>query len=348
MFKAAQFTHRRVGLWMLGTSGLVASIIVVGGITRLTESGLSITQWDLVKGIKYPNKQEWVIEFEKYRDTPEFKMLNQQMTIEEFKSIYFWEWAHRMLGRAIGLYVAIPGLYFMYKGQMTAQMRQRTFGLIGLVGFQGALGWYMVKSGLDPKLIETSETPRVSPYRLASHLTSAFAIYCISFYSGLQILKPHITKHPMHKYAVGLFGIAATTAISGAFVAGLDAGLVYNTWPLMGDNIVPPKEELLHIDPVYKNFFENQTTVQFDHRMMAYTTLASTLGLFAMAKRNKVHPKVYSSVKSVLHMILLQATLGISTLIYLVPLPLAAAHQAGSVGVLSTIMLLIHRMRLFK
>ena len=332
---------------MLGTSGLVASIIVVGGITRLTESGLSITQWNLISGMKYPNKEKWDIEYARYKETPEFKLLNHQMTLSEFKDIYKWEWVHRMLGRTIGLYVVLPGLYFMYKGDMTRSMRIRSVGLMALVAGQGALGWYMVKSGLDPKLIENAETPRVSPYRLASHLTSAFGIYCISFYSGLQILKPHTTKNPLHSLGLGLFTLAATTATSGAFVAGLDAGLVYNTWPLMESTFIPAKEELLFITPKWRNIFENQTTVQLDHRLLAYTTFASVVSFFFYAKRRNPHPKILSSIKGVMHMVILQATLGITTLIYLVPLPLAAAHQAGSVGVLTTIMLMLHKMRIF-
>ena len=344
---AAERTTKRVGYWMLGTSGLVASIIVVGGITRLTESGLSITQWNLISGMRYPDKDKWQIEYSRYKETPEFKLLNHQMSLEEFKGIYFWEWAHRMLGRTIGMFVVLPGLYFMYKGEMTRPIRNRSLGLMALVGFQGALGWYMVKSGLDNTLLQHSETPRVSPYRLASHLTSAFAIYCTSFYSGLQILKPHTTRNPLHKLGLGLFALAATTATSGAFVAGLDAGLVYNTWPLMESSFIPDKQELLFLQPKWKNFFENQATVQLDHRLLAYTTFISAFSFFFFAKRSRAHPKILSSIKGVLHMITLQATLGITTLIYLVPLPLAAAHQAGSVGVLSTLMLMLHRMRLF-
>eukprot|EP00835_Amoeboradix_gromovi_P005124 NODE_453_length_8264_cov_0.316105.p2 type:complete len:349 gc:universal NODE_453_length_8264_cov_0.316105:908-1954(+) len=345
--KIAQSTSRRVGYWMMGTSGLVASIIVVGGITRLTESGLSITQWNLISGMKYPSKDGWLDEFTKYKETPEFKLLNHQMTLEEFKGIYFWEWAHRMLGRSIGLYIVIPGLYFIYKGEMTMSMRNRSLGLMALVAGQGALGWYMVKSGLDPKIVAKSEVPRVSPYRLASHLTSAFAIYCTSFYSGLQIFKPHVTKNRLYTAGVGLFALAATTVISGAFVAGLDAGLVYNTWPLMENSFIPSKDEILHLKPKWKNLFENQTTVQMDHRLLAYTTFASVVSFYYFTKKKNVHPKILSAVKGVMHMVLAQATLGITTLIYLVPLPLAAAHQAGSIGVLTTLMIMIHRLRLF-
>eukprot|EP00834_Sanchytrium_tribonematis_P004104 NODE_185_length_13590_cov_0.472908.p5 type:complete len:343 gc:universal NODE_185_length_13590_cov_0.472908:341-1369(+) len=340
-------TSKRVAYWMFGTSGLVASIIVVGGVTRLTESGLSITQWNLISGMKYPSKEGWTIEYEKYKKTPEFKLLNHQMNLEEFKGIYFWEWFHRMLGRSIGLYVTIPGLYFMYKNEMSRSIRKRSLGLMALVAGQGALGWYMVKSGLDDKLIEKAETPRVSPYRLAAHLTSAFGIYCLSFYSGLQILTPHRVKNPLFSLGVGMFGLSAMTATSGAFVAGLDAGLVYNTWPLMENSFIPSTEELTHIKPKWRNIFENQTTVQLDHRLLAYTTFSSIVGLFAYAKSKGAHPKILKSIKGAMHMVILQATLGITTLIYLVPLPLAAAHQAGSVGVLTTMLLMLHKLRLF-
>ena len=205
----------------------------------------------------------------------------------------------------------------------------------------------MVQSGLDNELIQRQETPRVSPYRLAAHLTSALAIYCTSFYTAMQVLSPHTTKHSLHTIGLGVFGIAATTITSGAFVAGLDAGLVYNTWPNMGESFVPPSNELLYLSPKWRNIFENQTTVQFDHRMLAYTTLASVFGLFGLARKRQAPPHITKSIKRAMHMVLLQASLGISTVLYLVPLPLAVLHQAGSVGVLTTMMMMLHKMRVF-
>ncbi|KAG0282563.1 Cytochrome c oxidase assembly protein cox15, partial [Linnemannia gamsii] len=285
-----------VGYWMMTISAMTFGIVVVGGMTRLTESGLSIVEWNLIKGMKPPRSQaEWEEEFNKYKQFPEYKILNHGMTLEEFKRIFYYEWSHRMLGRAIGAAFILPGLYFASRGMLSKAIARRSWIIGGLIGFQGALGWYMVKSGLDEQLMNTpGATPRVSQYRLAAHLGSAFLIYAGAFMTGLKVLTDYkISKgayeslastinNPILKRfkgaAHGIVALVFFTAISGAFVAGLDAGLIYNEFPLMGGRLMPPVGELfddkfLHDGDhptagLWRNMFDNQVTVQFNHRVL--------------------------------------------------------------------------------
>ncbi|GAA5984163.1 hypothetical protein JCM10908_006077 [Rhodotorula pacifica] len=362
-----------VSKYLFMIAGLVFAIVVVGGMTRLTESGLSITEWNVVKGVKLPmTREEWEVEFDKYKNTPEWKINNQHITLEDFKTIYKWEWAHRILGRIIGVTFLAPIPYFAYTRQLGRGAFLALFGIASLIGGQGALGWYMVKSGLDEKSVqELGGVPRVSQYRLAAHLGMAFLVYsaCLRFglgagrdwklarkVKGLAGWKTvEETVRGLQSKTVGrtralvtlVTALVFTTALSGAFVAGLDAGLIYNEWPLMGGKLHPPSYELNKDfycrkedkSDRWRNVFENPTTVQFDHRMLAYTTFASIVSLFLYARRphirSQLPPTTYRLIKGTLHMSLLQIALGISTLLYLVPIHLAATHQAGSLVLLS-------------
>ncbi|KAK7060268.1 Cytochrome c oxidase assembly protein cox15 [Paramarasmius palmivorus] len=363
---------KSVGIWLMVSSSLVFAIIVVGGVTRLTESGLSITEWKPVTGIVPPISQEdWEEEFTKYKATPEFKLLNHSISLEDFKRIFYMEWAHRVLGRLIGVAFVGPLAYFAIKRRISKPLALQLGGLALLIGAQGALGWYMVKSGLEDSLMDTpGAVPRVSQYRLASHLGLAFLLYAGMFGTGMAIIKeakfvrgavekwmgmsPAAFNESLHRMSVEAFRARAwiltalvfVTALSGAFVAGLDAGLVYNEFPLMGGRLAPPKNELMseayakRPDGSYqwwRNFFENPVTVQFDHRVLAMTSYLGVSLLFLRARglKHALPPATMTSMNAALAMVNIQLLLGITTLIHLVPVPLAAAHQAGSVALLS-------------
>ncbi|KAM0752812.1 COX15-CtaA-domain-containing protein [Meredithblackwellia eburnea MCA 4105] len=366
-------TRPEVAKYLAVIAGMVFAIVVVGGMTRLTESGLSITEWNLVTGVLPPlGVTGWESEFEKYRKTPEWRLQNQHITLSEFKSIYLWEWSHRILGRVIGLAFILPIPYFVLRRRVSSKVTAQLLGLGTLIGGQGALGWYMVKSGLDEKSVqELGGIARVSQYRLAAHLGMAFAVYagCVRVAMAIgrdwKITRgkglagwesPIKTLEGLNSQTVGrvrvlvnaLTGLIFLTALSGAFVAGLDAGLIYNEFPYMGEHIHPPKTELM--DPRYarkedksdkwwRNMLENPVTAQFDHRVLAMTTFASIVSLFLFVRRPSVRsqlpPTTLRLIKGTMHMSILQVALGISTLVYLVPIHLAATHQAGSLVLLT-------------
>ncbi|KAG8901896.1 hypothetical protein FRB99_005016 [Tulasnella sp. 403] len=376
--------------WLFGCSLLVFAIVVVGGVTRLTESGLSITEWKPFTGTIPPlTRQQWEEEFDKYKATPEFKLLNHRITLEEFKSIFYMEYSHRVLGRFIGLVYVVPLAFFIASRRLSPKLTPKLVGLGALLGFQGFLGWYMVKSGLEDELMEIpGAVPRVSQYRLAAHLAAALVLYCgmLATAVGLrtdwkwakavtaseatggrktynaEALSRFLASGVGRRFrgvAWGLGALVFTTAISGAFVAGLDAGLLYNEFPLMGGRLAPPADELFakeyakrpdQGDLWWRNLFENPTTVQFNHRCLAMTTYASTLALFLSTKyytplRSLIPPLTQRAVTAVFHAANLQVLLGISTLLYLVPVPLAATHQAGSVLLLSCVVGLLSSLR---
>ncbi|KAM9727854.1 heme A synthase COX15 [Menidia menidia] len=332
-------TNRILGRWLLGCSGLVVGAVVLGGVTRLTESGLSMVDWHLVREMKPPQSEaEWEAEFSKYQQFPEFKVLNHDMTLPEFKFIFFMEWGHRMWGRLVGLAYILPTIYFWKKGYFNRSMKGKVLGLCGFVFFQGLLGWYMVKSGLEDKP-ESHDIPRVSQYRLSAHLGSALLLYTASLWTGLTLLlPPHKmadTKNLMQlrRFAKGTGGLVFLTALSGAFVAGLDAGLVYNSFPKMADKWIP--DDLLAFSPTLKNFFENPTTVQFDHRILAISSLTAITGLYLFSRRVMLPRRAKIAISLLAAMAYTQVALGISTLLLYVPTPLAATHQSGSVALLS-------------
>ncbi|KAF9324073.1 Cytochrome c oxidase assembly protein cox15 [Podila minutissima] len=362
-----------VGYWMLTISAMTFGIVVVGGMTRLTESGLSIVEWNLIRGMKPPRSQaEWDEEFEKYKQFPEYKILNHGMTIDEFKRIFYYEWSHRMLGRAIGAAFILPGLFFAARGMLSKNIARRSLIIGGLIGFQGALGWYMVKSGLDEQLMLTpGATPRVSQYRLAAHLGAAFLIYTGAFMTGFKVLTDYsISKgtyeslraalnNPALKRfkgaAHGIVALVFITAISGAFVAGLDAGLVYNEFPLMGGRLMPPVKELfdshyVHKDDhptlgLWRNMFDNQVTVQFNHRVLATTTFTAVSSLFLYSRGLPLPPHVRLGVNVLMGVACCQVGLGIATLLYMVPVSLGTAHQAGSLTLLTSALYVMHSLK---
>lgn len=342
-------TDRIVGSWLVACSGMVVGAVVLGGVTRLTESGLSMVDWHLIKEMKPPSTQtEWEAEFEKYQQYPEFRIMNHGMTLPEFKFIWYMEYSHRMWGRLVGLAFILPAAYFWRRGYLNRTMKGRVLGLCSFVCFQGLLGWYMVKSGLEEKP-DSHDVPRVSQYRLAAHLGSALLLYCGSLWAGLSLVLPQ-HKLPdtrqitvLRRFAQGTGGLVFLTALSGAFVAGLDAGLVYNSFPKMGERWIP--DDLLAFSPTLKNFFENPTTVQFDHRILAISSVAAITGLYLFSRRIPLPRRTRIALTSLLAMAYMQAGLGISTLLLYVPTPLAATHQSGSLALLSLAIWLLAELR---
>lgn len=384
-----EISHKAVAYWLLGSAASVFGIVVFGGLTRLTESGyalsvvhfipvanlqsLSITEWKPVTGSLPPmNDADWDSEFAKYKSSPESKLLNPGMNLSEFKSIYYMEWAHRIWGRIVGISFVLPAIYFIARRKVSAPMTVKVVGIAGLIGFQGFLGWWTVKSGLKDDLFAPGSHPRVSQYRLTAHLGTAFVCYTAMLWNGLSILRARKLladpvkaavvlaglKRPELKIFRRLIGALAVlvfcTAMSGGFVAGLDAGLIYNEFPYMGPGLTPPKSELFSdfysrtldkSDVWWRNPLENPSLVQLDHRILATTTFTSVMGIWAYTKLSPSLKKTLpiasrKGMHGVVGFVFLQVVLGISTLIYLVPLPLASAHQAGSLALLSYVIIL--------
>lgn len=311
--------------------------------------------WKLLGESKPTTEEEWIAEFTKYQQYPEFKIKNKDMTIEQFKMIYWMEYAHRMWGRAIGAFFAIPAIYFWSKGMLTTGMKKRVLVFGTLIGLQGLMGWYMVKSGLEDRFHGQSDVPRVSQYRLASHLSLAFVLYTLFLWSGLDHLLPaqKITQSSITKSAIMFKRIVHAskamvflTAVSGAFVAGLDAGLVYNSFPKMADKWVP--DDVLALQPKLVNFTENPTTVQLDHRILGTTTLTLLTALWFYSRKVQIPRRAYVAASAVGIMAWVQVLLGITTLLHYVPVPLAASHQSGSLILLSFTLWLSHEMKHIK
>ncbi|XP_014211938.1 cytochrome c oxidase assembly protein COX15 homolog [Copidosoma floridanum] len=336
--------------------------IVLGGITRLTESGLSMVTWKFL-GEKIPsNEQSWLIEFDKYKQFPEFQILNRDITIEEFKRIWSMEYVHRMWGRLFGMIFIVPASIFWLNNMLEPLIRRRIIVLGSLILCQGLMGWYMVKSGLVNKFDGPSDVPRVSQYRLAAHLSLAFLIYSGFFYTALDYLRPvhgsipsysllvsssHLKQLKKLKFACSLIaGLTFLTAVSGAFVAGLDAGLIYNTFPKMCDKWIP--DDIFYMTPALKNFTENPATAQFDHRLLGLSTLAVSTYIGIMSRTCQLSTRAFIAGATVFAMAYLQAAMGILTLLYHVPMKIAAAHQSGSLLLMTTIMWFYHELRHLK
>jgi cytochrome c oxidase assembly protein subunit 15 len=328
---------RPVRLWLVFCAAMIFAMVVIGGVTRLTESGLSITEWRPVTGTLPPlSLAEWEAEFAKYRRIPEFREKNASMTLAEFKTIFWWEYVHRLWGRLIGLAFALPLLWFAVTGRVRGTLLWKLSGLLVLGGLQGAIGWWMVASGL----VDRTD---VSPYRLAVHLSLALVIYALIVDLWLRLGHERGGSGaggPARPFGRVVLAATGVTIVAGAFVAGNDAGFVYNTYPLMDGRFVPAGYG--DLSPWWANLFENVATVQFNHRWMAIATLG--LGL---AYVGWIHARIADRparrLASWLGLALLaQVALGILALLHSVPVALGAAHQAGAVIVL-TLALATHR-----
>ncbi|MBK9265855.1 MAG: COX15/CtaA family protein [Polyangiaceae bacterium] len=317
-----------IRIWLYAVAGLVFAMVIVGGATRLTDSGLSITEWKPILGAIPPlNDADWHDAFRKYQTIPEYHLVNKGMTLESFKFIYWWEWSHRFLGRFIGLAFFVPFMFFWVTRRIERAAVPRLLGLFVLGGLQGLLGWYMVKSGLVDRV-------DVSQYRLAAHLTLAMAIYAAIVWTALGFGKQprNVLGSSAGKWALGIVGLVFLQIAIGGFVAGLKAGLNYNTWPLMADSIVPPGLGML--SPWWTNLFENAMTVQFLHRMVAYA-------LFGVVLANTLRYRTVTA-KVLFGTMLGQAILGICTLLWQVPISLALLHQAGALVALAAAIVHTH------
>lgn len=328
-------------------------MVIIGGITRLTHSGLSIVEWDLLMGIFPPmSEQSWSELFEKYRQSPQFIEHNYYFSLEDFKSIFWWEYIHRLVGRLIGIVFIIPFLYFYFKNMLSPSMMTKC-GVIFLLGaFQGFLGWFMVKSGLVKE-------PAVSHFRLAAHLLTAFLTFGYTFWVALDIvflktaakvqsLIPMVTgtNNPNNSFrylVITLFSVILLQIIYGAFVAGLRAGYVFNTFPMMGDYWIPPAVTAL--TPIWKNFTEGIAGVQFFHRMLAMVIALLTGVLWFRTKKHYSGTALKKVIDLLALIVLLQIVLGILTLVYSVPIVLAVAHQTIAFVLFAGILFVLHRIR---
>ena len=331
--------NRAIALWLILCAAMIAAMVSLGGVTRLTESGLSITEWQPVTGVLPPFGQTaWQEEFAKYQEIPQFRVLHAWMTLDDFKTIYFWEWLHRLWGRLIGVAFAVPLAWFLWRRRVSPALLPRLAGLLVLVGLQGVLGWFMVKSGL-------SERVEVSQYRLVAHLGLAVLIYGAMLKVALGLLWPGGAAGPsvagLRRGAAGILALVFVTLLAGGFVAGLNAGLTYNTFPLMDGRLFPAG--YFQLEPWWRNLFENVTAVQFDHRLLAMTTLAAVLALWLAGRNHGPSPRSRHALDALLGVALLQVALGIATLLLVVPIPLAALHQAGALA-LFTAALVAHHM----
>jgi cytochrome c oxidase assembly protein subunit 15 len=324
-----------VRLWLYAVAALVLAMVLVGGATRLTESGLSITEWKPVMGVMPPlSQQAWQAEFEKYRAIPQYREINSGMSLEAFKAIYWWEWAHRLLGRVIGAAFLLPFLFFLWRGSVTPSLRPRLWFIFGLGALQGAVGWWMVASGL-------AERVEVSQYRLATHLLLACLIYVAIIFTARRLEEPSPSAVAggygtrIRAGAMALVVLVLAQIYLGALVAGLRAGHIYNTWPLIDGALVPDAARLFFDTPLWRNFFENTLTVQFDHRMLAYAifvvALLHALDVASATKDRHVRIGVFVVFAAVV----LQVALGIATLLWVVPLALGLLHQAMAMLVLT-------------
>jgi heme a synthase len=321
---------RAIRLWLLAIAALLAAMVLVGGATRLTESGLSIVEWQPVTGTLPPlSADAWQTEFDKYRATPQYRHLNSGMSLADFKTIYWWEWAHRLLGRAIGVAFLLPFLFFLWRAWVTPRLRARLWTIFALGALQGAIGWWMVASGLVNRV-------EVSQYRLATHLILACAIFAAIVWTlrGLAARAAVAVPARLRASAAGLLVLVLAQIYLGALVAGLRAGFVYNTWPLIDGALVPGAGSLFAIAPAWRNLFENALTVQFDHRMLAYALWIFAVLHFVDAARSRSGPALTGAL-ALAAAITIQAGLGIVTLIHVTPLALALAHQGMAIVVLT-------------
>ena len=328
--------HGAVAVWLLVCAAMIFVMVALGGVTRLTESGLSITQWQPVSGVLPPlGAAAWQAAFDAYKQIPQYDAIHAGMTLAQFKTIYFWEWFHRLWGRLIGVVFLLPFLYFLLRRKIPPSLAPRLMLLFLLGAFQGALGWWMVESGLESRI-------EVSQYRLAAHLAMAIVIYGAILWVALDLLRParHEAASGMRRGAGALLALAFITLIAGAFTAGLRAGLIDNTFPLMDGHVMPPAWG--HLVPWWRNLFENPEAVQFDHRVLAITTWFGALALFLGSFKATLSRFARGAVHALFTLVTIQVGLGISTLLLVVPLPLALAHQLGATLVITAAVVVRH------
>lgn len=331
--------NKAVIYWLLTGCFLIFIMVIVGGITRLTHSGLSISNYKLISGTIPPmNEIEWNEAFDLYKQYPEYQKLNYGMSLEEFKDIYFWEWIHRVIGRFIGLVFIIPFIYFLIRKQLSKSTIKKSIILLFMGGFQGFLGWYMVKSGLVDR-------PDVSHYRLAAHLTTAFLTFAYTFWVALDLMFPNkksIDTKLRNFIRIGL-AVLIIQIIYGAFVAGLDAGWIHNHWPFMSEGKLIHETVYTEQSPTYLNFIEGKSGVQFVHRTLAYFVVIFILSIWYKATRKEISKLQKLGVNSLLAVVGIQFFLGVLTLLLAVPVWLGVLHQVVAFILLSCMVFTLHR-----
>jgi len=334
-------SNRAITWWLLICLVLIFAMVVLGGVTRLTGSGLSMVNWHPIHGAIPPlNSEQWRQEFNNYQQSPEYQKINRDMSVADFKSIFWFEYSHRMLGRLIGMVFLLPFLYFWWRKKIMPGLTPKLIIMFCLGGLQGLLGWYMVKSGLV-------NNPHVSQYRLTAHLLSAILIYGFILWTILD-LNQHKIYQAINQSTVArwrtssliLISLLLLTIVSGGFVAGLKAGLIFNTFPLMGGRWIP--EGIGALTPWHLNLFENMVTVQFSHRLLAITTGILLLAWYIKGRGHFEDRQIKLSFKLVGMLVIIQLLLGISTLLMHVPVSLAAMHQAGALLLFSVMLMNVH------
>ena len=318
-----------VAAWLFICAAFTFAMVVVGGITRLTQSGLSIVEWQPLAGAIPPlSHADWEALFAKYRESPQFRQVFPDMDLAGFQGIFWWEYLHRLLGRVIGLVFLLPFLFFYFKNKLSKPLAWKLAGVFVLGGLQGAMGWYMVKSGLV-------DDPRVSQFRLTAHLGLALAIFAAEFWIALGLLNFREASK-RNSLSLAVVALVFLMALSGGFVAGLRAGHAYNTFPLMNGHLIPP--EVFMLEPWWRNFFWNVATVQLVHRAIFWLLLVLIPLLWWRTRRTQAKIAAHH----LLAMFLIQASFGVATLLLAVPVPLAAAHQAGAVLLLAAALWTAH------
>ena len=337
--------ERRIAAWLITCCALVFAMVVLGGITRLTHSGLSIVEWQPIVGTVPPlTSADWQALFLKYQQTPEYQKVNLGMTLDGFKGIFWLEYFHRLLGRLTGVAFFVPFLYFLWRRALAMPLALKLGGIFVLGALQGLMGWYMVKSGLV-------DDPRVSQYRLTAHLSLAIAIYGAMLWVALDLLFPEAGRsvalrglRRVRRLAWAVTVLVIAMVVTGGFVAGIRAGNAYNTFPLMNGNLIPP--ELFRIEPWYLNFFNNMATVQFDHRLIAWLLAFAVPWLWYETGRAGLPAPARLLTHLLLAAAAVQIALGIATLLLVVPAALAAAHQAGALVVFTVALAVNHSLRI--
>jgi cytochrome c oxidase assembly protein subunit 15 len=331
-----------VRVWLLAVAALVLAMVSLGGATRLTGSGLSITEWQPIMGVVPPlSDAAWQEAFDKYRQIPQYEHVNRGMNLAAFKAIYWWEWTHRFVGRLVGVGFLLPSLYFLAMGRIGRPLMAKLAGIFALGGLQGFIGWYMVRSGLAARV-------DVSQYRLALHLSLAVAIFGALLWVALTLVPTGLNRARAQPFrlqaeAAGIVALVFLQIAAGAFVAGLRAGAGYNTWPLMDGRLIP--QGLDAMSPWWANLFENALTVQFNHRLLAYVLAIAALWHLWSLLRGPSDGSTRVSALVLAGAVFAQVGLGIWTLLAHVPLALGLAHQAGAVAVLGVALWHLHRLR---
>ncbi|MDB5501256.1 MAG: heme synthase [Tardiphaga sp.] len=327
--------------WLITVAALIALMVLVGGATRLTESGLSIVEWKPVTGALPPlTQQHWSEAFEAYKAIPQYRELNSGMSLDEFKTIFWWEWSHRLLGRVIGMVYLLPFLWFLWSGVLTSELKKRLWVIFGLGALQGAVGWWMVASGLTKRV-------EVSQYRLATHLILALVIFAAIVWTlrRLKVRAPLPAPARLRVTSAVLLGLTFLQLYFGALVAGLRAGRVFNTWPEIDGALIPSAARLFFEAPWWRNLFDNTLTVQFEHRMTAYLLFALAIWHAIDAIRSRAGAAAINGALWLVAAIAVQAVLGILTLLHQVPIDLALSHQAVAIVVLTLAVLQVERLK---